>query len=100
MLTREKIVKILKAEFLYLKTNFGVKKIALFGSFARQLQVKTSDIDLFLEFEKPIGLKIIDLTEYLEKILGRKIDLLTPAGIRGIRLKKIARSIKRSLLYV
>jgi predicted nucleotidyltransferase len=100
MLTRQKIVAVLKENFPQLKSNFGVKKIALFGSFLKQKETKTSDVDILIEFEKPIGFKFIDLTERIEDLLGRKIDILTPAGIDSIRIKKIARNIKRSLLYV
>jgi uncharacterized protein len=100
MLTQQKAIKIIKAEFPYLKDKFGVKKIALFGSFAKRIETKKSDVDILVEFEKPIGLKFVDLAEYLEKILGRKTDILTLEGIRGIRIKGIAQSIKRNLLYV
>ncbi len=100
MPTREKIVEIFRKEFPYLKDNFAVKKIGLFGSYARGLPKKDSDIDMVIDFEKPIGLKFIDLAEYLEKILRRKVDILTPAGIKGIRIKEISKDIKRSLSYV
>ncbi|MEK6728069.1 MAG: nucleotidyltransferase domain-containing protein [Candidatus Omnitrophota bacterium] len=49
---------------------------------------KTSDIDMVVEFIRPIGLRFMDLAEYLEKRLGRKTDILTADGIKSIRIKK------------
>ena len=100
MTSKDKTVRILQEEKPYLKENYGVIKIALFGSFAKRNYTKTSDVDMVVEFEKPIGLKFIDLAEYLEKRLGRKTDILTNDGINSIRSKKIAQDIKRSLQYV
>ena len=94
------ITETLRSEIPYLKENYGVKRIALFGSFAKRNHTKTSDIDMVVEFEKPIGLKFINLAEYLEKRLGRKTDILTNDGIKSIRNKKVAQDIKRSLQYV
>lgn len=44
--------------------------------------------------------KFIDLSDYLEKSLGVRADILTPEGIKGIRIKQIAIGIRKSLLYV
>lgn len=94
------ITRTLRSEIPYLKETYGVKKIALFGSVAKSNYSKKSDIDMVVEFEKPIGLKFVDLAEYLEKRLGRKMDILTNDGIKSIRSRKIAKDIKRSLQYV
>jgi hypothetical protein len=100
MSPQQKVINILRRELPYLKENYGVKKIALFGSIAKNRHTKASDIDMVVEFEKPIGLRFMDLAEYLEKKMGRKTDILTADGIKSIRIKKVARDIKRSLLYV
>ena len=99
-MTRKKVIKILKKEFPHLVSEYGVKKIALFGSYAKGMQTGDSDIDILVEFEKPIGLKFVEFGEYLEKLLGVKTDILTPAGIEGIRIKKIADDIRKSVVYV
>lgn len=99
-MTRENIFLILKKELPYLKEKYGVNRIALFGSFAQNQQTEKSDVDLVVEFEKPIGLDFIDLAEYLEKVIGKKIDLLTPDGISSIRIPRVSESIKRNLIYV
>lgn len=84
----KKIEKILKSQKPYLKTNFHVKTIGVFGSFARGEEKKNSDIDILVEFYQPIGWDIIDLQEYLEKILKRKVDLVTKKALKS-QLKTI-----------
>jgi predicted nucleotidyltransferase len=100
MLTREKILELLQAKYPFLATEFGVSKIGLFGSFAKGQSDETSDIDIVVEFDRPIGFRFIELVEYLENLLGRKVDVLTPAGIQGIRIERIAKSITESTVYV
>ena len=48
MQTKEKILEKLREEFPYLKDQFGVKKIGLFGSYAKGEQRKNSDIDILI----------------------------------------------------
>ena len=100
MSPQQKVINVLRREIPYLKENYGVKKIALFGSVVKGKYNKSSDIDIVVEFEKPIGLRFMDLAEYLEKKLGRKTDILTAEGVRSIRIKKVAQDIKRSMFYV
>lgn len=96
----KKIKDILKSEYPLLISEYGIKRIGLFGSYAKGTQNEDSDIDIIAEFNKPIGLKFVEFTEYLEKILGKKVDVLTKAGIKGIRIKKIANDIERNIVYV
>lgn len=100
MLDREKIIQTLQKEMPYFTTKYGVKRIGLFGSFAKGIQTENSDVDVFVEFERPIGLKFMEFGDYLEKLLGKKTDILTPAGIKSIRLKHIARDIEENIIYV
>jgi predicted nucleotidyltransferase len=97
---REKVIQILRKELTYLVSEYGVKRIGLFGSYAKGIPAKGSDIDILVEFEKPIGLKFIEFAEYLEGLLGRSVDILTPAGIESIRIDKVARNITESIVYV
>jgi|SRR3989304_3522113 len=100
MLTREKIVKVLQENHPYLAAEFGVSKIGLFGSYAKGQAADASDIDLIVEFERPIGFRFVDFVDYLENLLGRKVDVLTPAGVQNIRIERVARSISQSIIYV
>lgn len=80
--------------------KYGVKRLGLFGSYAKDEQSEDSDVDLVAEFERPIGLSFIEFAEYIENILGKKADILTPEGIRRITIKKIAQDIEQSIIYV
>ena len=100
MLTKNKVIHILKEEQLFLQKEFGVKKIAIFGSFAKGQAHQKSDVDIFIEFTKSPGMKFFDLMDYLDKKLGRKTDVLTQKGLNSMRVKRVAKEIKRTLVYV
>jgi predicted nucleotidyltransferase len=100
MLTKEKITKVLQESYPYLASEYGVKRIGLFGSYAKDTSTETSDVDIVVEFDRPIGFRFAEFAEYLESLLGKRVDVLTPAGIQGIRIERIARSIEESIVYV
>ena len=100
MLTKEKIIEKLREKHPYLASEYGVKRIGLFGSYAKDVQNEYSDIDIVAEFDKPIGLKFVEFAEYLEEFLGKKVDVLTPAGIKSIKIKRIAQDIEENIIYV
>lgn len=64
--------------------SFGVKKIILFGSYARDEQNKNSDIDFLVEFEEGRGLfrDYVSLLHLFEDIFNKKIDLVKPSLVR------------------
>ena len=100
MLTREKITNILSEKSEYLADVYGVKKIGLFGSYAKGTYTETSDIDIIVEFETPLGFKFMDFADYLEELLGKPVDVLTLGGLQGIRNPYVAQSIRESIVYV
>jgi uncharacterized protein len=100
ILTKETILRVLRESYPQLNVQFGVQRIGLFGSFARETAQESSDIDLTVEFQRPIGLKFIEMVEYLETLLGRRVDVLTPGGLRGIRLPEVARRISACVVQV
>lgn len=100
MMTKDRVAKLLQEQNTYLASEFGVSRIGLFGSASRDLSDDASDIDLVIEFERPIGLRFVELGDYLEGLLGRKVDLLTPAGIQAIRSQAIRQEISKSIVYV
>ncbi len=100
MLTKEAITKVLREKYPHLAAEYGVKRIGLFGSYAKDIPTEASDIDLVVEFERPLGFKFIELSEYLERLLGHEVEILTPAGIQGIRIDQIAQSIEENIVYV
>lgn len=100
MQTRSDITRILRENQADLAALYGVSKIGLFGSYARATARKASDVDLLVEFNRPIGLKFMDLAEYLETLLGVKVDLLTPAGPESIRIPEITERILADFVEV
>jgi hypothetical protein len=99
-LTKEAILRRIRESYPQLTAQFGVQRIGLFGSFARGTAQESSDVDLIVELQRPIGLKFMEMVEYLETLLGRRVDVLTPAGLHGIRLPGVARQIEESVVHV
>ena len=67
----------------FLEDIFGVKKIGIFGSYARETAVTNiSDVDILVEFSRPIGWEIVDLHAYLENLLGKEVDLVTVNALK------------------
>jgi hypothetical protein len=80
---RETLFALLKSQQDTLRRQFFVASLSVFGSAARDRLRKQSDIDLLVEFERPVGLfTFIRLKLYLENLLGRRVDLVTPAALR------------------
>lgn len=61
-----------------LRRQFGVTSLSLFGSVIRDEARETSDVDLLVEFDRPVGyFHLFHLQDYLENILGEgKVDLV------------------------
>jgi len=98
--TQEQILSSIQQQMPYLTAEYGVARIGLFGSFASKTADDDSDIDLLVEFHKPIGFRFMELIDYLEGLFGREVDVLTPAGLQGIRVKRVADNINESIVYV
>jgi hypothetical protein len=75
---------------------FGVAAMFLFGSVSRDEAREESDIDLMVEFSKPVGLfEFIGLQTRLAELLGRRVDLVTPAALKPrIRDRVLAEAIR------
>ncbi|HQZ71974.1 MAG TPA: nucleotidyltransferase domain-containing protein [Anaerolineae bacterium] len=99
-MNKAQVVALLREQQSYLASEYGVRRIGLFGSFANGLPDDASDVDLVVEFARPIGFRFIALGDYLERILSRRVDILTPDGLRAIRRVSVAESIAKSIVYV
>ncbi len=63
--------------------GFGVARLSLFGSFARDEGRDESDVDLLVEFDRPIELfEFARLQRQLGELLGHRVDLVTPAALK------------------
>jgi len=74
--TLEEIAQILKKHRKELEEKYNVKHLKIFGSYAKGKQTENSDLDIIVTFkEVPTFFELLELEEYLEKLLGLKIDL-------------------------
>ncbi|QSF48489.1 nucleotidyltransferase family protein [Thermosynechococcus sp. GLH187] len=77
--------------------KFAVKTLQLFGSVARDEAHAESDVDLLVEFERPVGLfTFIELKEYLEEILNCSVDLGTPQSLRSTLREEVLKEAIRA----
>ncbi len=93
----EEIKKILNENKPIIKKKFKVKEIGIFGSYARGENKHKSDIDVLVEFDEPVGFfAFLDLEEYLENILGIKVDLVSKKALKP----RIGKYILEELIQV
>jgi predicted nucleotidyltransferase len=79
----KKNIAILSNEINFLRRNYSVKAIDVFGSVARSEQKKYSDLDVIVEFSEPVGFfKFIELEYFLSRVLKRKVDLVTKNALK------------------
>ena len=97
---KDEIIRLIREHYNILVAEYGICRIGIFGSAAKGTMTEHSDLDIVVEFSRPIGFKFISLVEYLEKIFGKKVDILTKDGVENIRVKEVARNIERDLIYV
>jgi hypothetical protein len=66
-----------------LRERYKIKEIRIFGSYARGEQKRESDVDILVDFyEIPDLFKFIEIEEYLEDLLGVKVDLVRRPVLR------------------
>ncbi len=99
MLTKDRILETLRSHHEYLASEFGVRRIGLFGSYAKGVQTEASDIDFLADFDRVPGLKFVELTQYLESLFGKSVDVLTQVGVQAIRNPRLAERIRESVVY-
>jgi len=79
-----------------LKKKYNVKALALFSSYSRDDATEESDVDILVDFTKPIGIEFVDLANELELLLHIKVDLASRGGIKP----KYFNAIEPDLIYV
>lgn len=83
MKTLEEIQQWLVQNKSLLQERYKVRELGIFGSYARQEQTETSDVDVLVEFsETPSLLKFVNLENYLSDNLGVKVDLVHKSGLK------------------
>jgi predicted nucleotidyltransferase len=93
MMDQKDIENKLKTLKPILSDKYSVERIGYFGSYSRNEQTDKSDIDILVDFRKPIGWDFFDLQELLEKELKIKVDLVSIRALkeqlRDIILKQV-----------
>ena len=79
-----------------LEDKYPIASLGLFGSVLRNDFTAASDIDILVEFYKPVGIEFIDLANELEELLQRKVDLVSRKGIK----KGYYQAIESGIEYV
>ncbi len=97
---RTEIINKIKDQYPYLSREYGIRRIGIFGSVAKDSAGPDSDVDIVVEFDRPIGLKFMEFVEYMENFLGKKVDVLTKDGIKNIRVKNVSIDIEKNIIYV
>ena len=95
MKTSTEIENILKKNMKNLKKDYNLRTMGVFGSFVKGLQQQNSDIDILVEFEKPVGLiKFLKLENDLSNILGIRVDLVMKNALKPNIGKRILKEIQ------
>ncbi len=80
---REALLALLAAHKPVLAERFGVRRLALFGSFARGTAREDSDVDVLVQFAgPPTGDQYFGVQFYLEDLLGRAVDVVSETALR------------------
>jgi len=79
-----------------LQRDYGLTSIGVFGSISNDSFGKNSDVDILVEFSKPIGWKVFSMELFLEKELQRKIDLVTKDALKP----QLKNHILNSVVYL
>jgi predicted nucleotidyltransferase len=82
MLTKSEIIAKLMELKPILQKEFAVKEIGLFGSYSDDSFSEKSDIDILVEFERPIGWRFFTLELFLNSVFNKKIDLVTKNALK------------------
>lgn len=91
---KEEILETLKNVKNRLKKDYRVRTIGIFGSYIRNSQTTTSDIDFLVEFEKDADLfHFIGLSRYLEELFNTEVDVVSKASLKEDLKKNILESV-------
>jgi hypothetical protein len=97
MTTFDELNSTLQAHLNELRDEYAVSEIGVFGSFVRGEQQEGSDVDMLVEFSRPVGfVTFIKLESRLREILGREVDLVTRKALKP----HIGRRILNEVRYV
>lgn len=95
--TRQDILSSLKKLKREVAQEYSVKRIGVFGSVARSEETGQSDLDLLVEFSKPVGfITFMRLENFLSERLGERLDLVTADSLKPV----IRQDVLAEVVYV
>jgi len=94
--TKDEILCLLIQNNAELENRFKVRRLALFGSYARGDQKPDSDVDILVDIDPSVGLEFVTLADQIEQFLGLPVELVSLRAIKANKLKYI----ERDLIYV
>ena len=95
MKTFKEITSTIRNNRKELQQDYGLLKIGIFGSYARDEQDKNSDIDILVEIERPMGLiKLMGLERRLSGLLNTKVDLVTKKALKPYIGKRVLEEVR------
>ena len=96
-MNRLQVIQLLTEHKGVLQSRFGVIRMALFGSTARDTARDDSDIDVLVAFDGPAtSPRYFGVQFYLEDLLGRPVDLITEKALRA----ELRPYVEREAVYV
>lgn len=87
------ITSTLRSHKQHLTEKYGLSFMAVFGSYGRGEQTEKSDVDILVDFKKPVGVEFIDLANELEQLLKTKVDLVSKNGVKPQYMKQIEQEL-------
>ena len=94
MKTVQDIQRILRSHKEELESKHGVKEIGIFGSYIKEEQKETSDVDILVEFKKPVGLlEFVGLKNHLSDLLGVNVDLVMRKALKPNLGKRVLEEV-------
>lgn len=93
MKSREEILSTLQEARQELVEKYDIRRLALFGSYARGEQREDSDVDILVDVDPSIGLRFVDLADRLEELLGVRVELVSTRAIKPRNQKIIEKDL-------
>lgn len=90
----QSITQLLRSNKDHLFSAYPLSSMALFGSYADGTATETSDVDILVEFSRPVGFEFIDLSIELESLLKKPVDLVTRQAIKPRLLPYVTRQLQ------
>ncbi len=93
----EEIKQILRQSKPFLKDNYRITEVGIFGSYACRNETESSDVDVIVDYQKPPTLiMLVELKEYLSSLIDMEVDVVTKKGLKP----RIKAKVLSEVIYV